>query len=263
MMQSSESRLKVVIPARYGSSRLPGKPLIDLSGKPMIVRVYEAVRCALQDADIVVAFDDVRIQSVLHAYDVPGIMTDVNHESGTDRTAEVVRNIGWSGSDIIINVQGDEPLVPAALLRAFADFCRQSANFSMGTVSVPIETMNQLHDANVVKLMCDKDSRAITFSRWAVPFNRELPPEQWDIKAYLRHIGIYAYRADILDKITQTPPCQLEMSEKLEQLRALWLGIPIHVLHWDGAPPQGVDTAEDVERVIAILNANAVPLAGE
>lgn len=254
-MQSSNPRLRVVIPARYGSSRLPGKPLVDLAGKPMIVRVYEAVSAALDDADIVVALDDERIQAVLLQHGISsGVMTDVGHESGTDRTAEVARKLGWADTDIIINVQGDEPLVPSDLLRSFAEFCRKSENFSMGTVSVPIENIEQLHDPNVVKLMVDIKDRAITFSRWAVPFNRELPPEQWQLKDYLRHIGIYAYRTGILEQITATSPCRIERIERLEQLRALWLGIPINVLRWGCSHPQGVDTGQDVERVIALLD---------
>ncbi|RJL30198.1 MULTISPECIES: 3-deoxy-manno-octulosonate cytidylyltransferase [Pectobacterium] len=253
-MQPSNRRLRVVIPARYGSTRLPGKPLVDLAGKPMIVRVYEAVNAALSDVDIVVAFDDDRIQAVLQEYGIPGVVTDVNHESGTDRTAEVARNLGWGDNDIIINVQGDEPLVPPDLLRSFAESCQSVDNFMMGTISTPIEDVNQLHDPNVVKLMVDTSDRAITFSRWAIPYSRDLSYEEWAFQDYLRHIGIYAYRVDVLNRITRTPPCRIEKLEKLEQLRALWLGIPIHVLRWTSSHPQGVDTKQDVERVVALLN---------
>jgi 3-deoxy-manno-octulosonate cytidylyltransferase (CMP-KDO synthetase) len=253
-MTFSDASLRVVIPARYGSSRLPGKPLVDLAGKPMVVRVYEAVRSALPHADTVVAVDDRRILDVMNCCRIPVVMTDMNHESGTDRAAEVAQRLRWRDQDIVINVQGDEPLIPADLLQAFAMFCFRKENFVMGTVAVPIDSSAQVHDPNVVKLTMNAEGEAITFSRWPIPFNRELPFDAWDPGDYLRHIGIYAYRTDALLKITRALPCAIERIEKLEQLRALWLGIPIHVLCWNQSPPQGVDTPQDVARVIAVLN---------
>jgi len=253
MMPSSDAELRVVIPARYGSSRLPGKPLVDLGGKPMVVRVYEAVRSALPRQDIVVAVDDARIVSVLNGYDIPVVLTRADHESGTDRTAEVARLRQWNARDILLNVQGDEPLIPADVLQAFAAFCESRAHMSMATLAVPLEAPEQIHDPNIVKLTLDVNDRAITFSRAALPFNRDLPLSQWLLQDYLRHVGIYAYRNAVLQHLTAMPPCTLERIEKLEQLRAQWLGIPIDVLRWHTSPPHGVDTPEDAARVAQIF----------
>ena len=251
-MPSNESRLRVVIPARYGSSRLPGKPLIHLGGKPMVVRVYEVVRSALPEADIVVATDDERVMAALAEHQVPGVMTDAGHESGTDRAAEIARLRHWPAHDVVLNVQGDEPLVPADLLQAFASFCAKS-EFSMGTIAVPLEDLSQIQNPNVVKLTMNAAGDAIVFSRAPIPFNRDLPSGSWPMSDYLRHVGIYAYRNDVLQRLTGTSPCRLEQIEKLEQLRALWLGISVHVMRWYTSPPHGVDTPEDVTRVIAVF----------
>lgn len=252
-MPASKSKLRVVIPARYGSSRLPGKPLIDLAGKPMVVRVYDAVRAALIDADIVVAVDDQRILTVLEAYGAPAVMTDPGHESGTDRTAEVARAQGWAVDDVILNVQGDEPLVPSNLLRAFAAFCTGRAPFSIGTIAAPVSSQGQISDPNVVKVILDAEGRAISFSRASIPFARDYPEGGWPLDAYLRHVGVYGYRNDVLQRLTQTPPCALEQVEKLEQLRALWLGIAVQVMWWPKSPPHGVDTAEDALRAAELI----------
>lgn len=252
-MPHSSSTLRVVVPARYASSRLPGKPLLDLAGKPMVVRVYEAVRRALPEADIVVAVDDQRVLDALTGHGIQAAMTDPGHESGSDRAAEVARTLGWGGADIVCNVQGDEPLVPQDMLRAFASFCATSTSLSMATIAVPVGTAAEIHDPNVVKLTLDAGDRAIAFSRAPMPFHRELPPAQWPPGDYLRHVGIYAYRNDILQQLTGTPPCTLERIEKLEQLRALWLGLPVHVMRWHQSPPHGVDTPADATRVAALF----------
>jgi 3-deoxy-manno-octulosonate cytidylyltransferase (CMP-KDO synthetase) len=249
-MQRNEGAFRVVIPARYASSRLPGKPLVDLAGKPMVVRVYEAVISALPAFDIVVATDDSRIHTVLNRQAIPSIMTRIDHESGSDRAAEVARVRGWGARDIVINIQGDEPLIPPDLLQAFAAFCKARRNMSMATLAVPLEAVAQISNPNIVKLTIDANSRAIAFSRAALPFNRDLPPAEWVINDYLRHVGIYAYRNSVLQLLTTSPPCALEKIEKLEQLRAQWLGVPIDVMRWQSAPPHGVDTLADVERVV-------------
>lgn len=248
-MQSLYAGIRVVIPARYGSSRLPGKPLIDLAGKPLVVRVHEVVRAAIPHAEIVVAVDDNRISDALAQWEIPVMMTDPGHESGTDRVAEVARALSWNSESIIINVQGDEPLVPAALLQSFAAFCVDHAQLTMATVAVPLETVDQLHDPNIVKLCINARDNAITFSRAGIPFHRDLPLNTWPLDGSLRHVGLYAYRNDILQKLTAAEPCSLERAEKLEQLRALWLGIPINVMRWHESPPHGVDTSEDAARV--------------
>lgn len=258
MTLSSDARLKVVIPARHGSSRLPGKPLIDLAGKPMAVRVYEAVHRALgEQAEIVVAVDDQRVLDVLVAHDICGMLTDTKHESGTDRVAEVARERRWTDHDIVVNVQGDEPLVPVDLLSAFATFCAGQHDLLMATVSAPIDTEIHIHDPNVVKLSVDVQGRAIVFSRAAVPYDRDAAPQDWQKENYLRHVGIYAYRNSTLQQLTRTPSCAIEQIEKLEQLRALWVGIPIHVMPWHQSPPHGVDTKADADRVSAIFKENA------
>lgn len=251
------SRLRVVIPARYSSSRLPGKPLLDLGGEPMIVRVFERVSEALPSVEVVVATDDERIKEVLDIRDIPCLMTSADHESGTDRIEEVAARMGWDATDILINVQGDEPLVPIELLLAFAQFCAGDPRFEMGTISVPIDNRVHIHDPNVVKLTVDSNGRAITFSRSAVPYCRDVASDDWPLSAFLRHVGIYAYRRSTLGRITAEPACGLERLEKLEQLRALWLGIDIKVLAWDVGPPHGVDTQQDAERVAALFAAGA------
>jgi 3-deoxy-manno-octulosonate cytidylyltransferase (CMP-KDO synthetase) len=253
-MLSSKSTLRVVIPARFGSHRLPGKPLIDLAGKPMVVRVFDAVSGALSGHDIVVAVDDIRIMDVLEEHGVPGAMSDPLCVSGTDRVAEVARSRSWGPDDIILNVQGDEPLIPPELLNAFAAFCLGKSDFSMATVSVPMDELRAIGDPNVVKVTVRQDETAINFTRAPIPFDRDHASEEWELSHYLRHLGIYAYRNAVLQRVTGTPPCTLEQIESLEQLRALWLGIPIHVLAWDKAPPGGVDTADDVARVVDYLN---------
>lgn len=252
-MSSSNPALRVVVPARLASSRLPGKPLLDLAGKPMVVRVHEAVHRALPDADIVVAVDDLQVLDVLAGHGIAAAMTDPGHESGTDRAAEVARMLGWSDADIICNVQGDEPLIPEDMLRTFAGFCTGRSPFSMATVVVPIGSAREIHDHNVVKVAVGATGDAITFSRAPMPFNRDLPPMEWPPEDYLRHVGIYAYRNDVLQQLTGSRPCALEKIEKLEQLRALWLGIPIHVMRWHRSPPHGVDTPDDAARVAAIF----------
>ncbi|MFB9124740.1 3-deoxy-manno-octulosonate cytidylyltransferase [Paraburkholderia dipogonis] len=259
MRSSSDlASIHVVIPARFGSTRLPGKPLIDLAGEPMIVRVYEAVRAALPGTvDIVVATDDERIVGSLEAYRIPVRMTDPEHQSGTDRCAQVARELGWNADDLVVNVQGDEPLVPQPLLASFVQFCANAQAFDMATVAVPLTEVSHLTDPNVVKLVVGAHGQAIVFSRSAIPFCRDLPRDEWPLSAYLRHIGIYAYRCSALYRLTETPSCELEELERLEQMRAIWLGMPIRVFEWPEPPPPGVDTKEDVARVREILFVNA------
>lgn len=252
-MPCNDRTLRIVIPARLSSQRLPEKPLIDLAGQPMIVRVFRAVHAGLAGHDIVVAVDDARIMAVLDAHGVPGVMSDPTCASGTDRAAQVARILEWPPDDVVINVQGDEPLVPADLLSAFADFCLERDDFSMATIAVPVKELQELADPNVVKVTMRADGSAMNFSRSPVPFDRDHDPAAWDPANYRRHLGVYGYRNAILQHLSTTPPCALERVEGLEQLRALWLNIPIHVMDWRSAPPGGVDTPDDVERVRAYL----------
>jgi len=253
-MPSSDPTLRVVIPARFGSQRLAAKPLVDLAGKPLIVRVFEAVREGLGQYEIVVAVDDARIMSVLEAHNIPSVMSDPACASGTDRAAEVGRTLSWPAEDVVMNVQGDEPLIPPDLLFGFAKFCLNRKDFAMATVAVPVTDLSEIDDPNVVKLITRRDGSAITFSRSPVPFDRDHDHEAWEPANYRCHVGIYAYRNDVLQQLTAIPPCRIERIERLEQLRAIWLNIPIHVMEWDCAPPGGVDTAADVERVTAYLS---------
>lgn len=243
----------MVIPARYASSRLPGKPLVDLAGKSMIARVYSRVLSALPTADIVVATDDERIASHLRDSNIPFAMTNPRHESGTDRVAEVAVLRGLVDGDLMINVQGDEPLVPVDLLQRFLSFCQDRPELQMATISAPVEDLEQLFNANVVKLVTDRDGIALMFSRSTIPYCRDKPESEWPIGEFQRHIGIYSYRVGTLRRLVSTPPCMLEEMEKLEQLRAMWLGIRIGVLQWSACPPHGVDTPADVERVTRLI----------
>ena len=245
--------LRVVIPSRYASTRLPGKPLIDLLGVPMIVRVFQRVHEALPECECIVALDDVQISSVLDNHNIPWMMTRKDHESGTDRIAEVACLAGWADSDIVINVQGDEPLIPSAMLSAFKSLIQSRPDFEMATVVAPVETLETLTDSNAVKVITNRNGNAIYFSRHAIPFNRDIQVEMLNSKNYKRHVGVYAYRVELLKQIANTSPVFIELSEKLEQLRALWLGIDISVLEWTEQPPHGVDTLEDVHKVISVL----------
>lgn len=245
--------IRIVIPARYASTRLPGKPLVDLLGLPMVVRVYKRVVEALPDCDCVVALDDKRISDALDHYAIPWVMTSVEHESGTDRIAEVCESAGWDLADIIINVQGDEPLVPTDMLVSFVDFINQRSNFEMGTISAPINSLDNANDSNVVKLITNRHNDAIYFSRFSIPFCRDNAVTDRGFHHFKRHVGVYAYRVDVLKTIATTAPVLMEIHEKLEQLRALWLGINIGVLDWRNTPPHGVDTLLDVEKVIRVL----------
>ena len=247
------SAIKVVIPARYASTRLPGKPLVDLLGKPMVVRVAERVVAALPQADVWVATDDQRILEVVQAAGFQVAMTRNDHESGTDRTAEMAANLGWADDSIIINVQGDEPLIDPLLLQNFAEFCAGREPFTMASVMVDMETLADVHNPNVVKLVTDADSNALYFSRSAIPFVRDVDESEWPLAPFYRHVGIYAYRLKELKLLSVTEPCGLEQLEKLEQLRALYLGIDIAMMHWQGELHAGIDSPEDVTRVVEVL----------
>ncbi|RKT99460.1 3-deoxy-manno-octulosonate cytidylyltransferase [Burkholderia sp. Nafp2/4-1b] len=253
---NNERTVHVVIPARYGSTRLPGKPLVDLGGEPMIVRVQARVQRALPDADIVVAIDDARIAEVLDARGIRFAMTDAAHASGTDRAAEVARVFGWPDTDAVLNVQGDEPLVPVALLKAFAAFCGTAPDLGVATAACPIGEIALLDEPAIVKLVVDRRGRALYFSRAAIPFCRDGRPDEAvgsTDSLFLRHIGLYGYANATLQTLASTAPCELERREQLEQLRALWLGMSIDVMHWPDAPPAGIDTPADVARVVSLL----------
>ncbi|MBS4709201.1 3-deoxy-manno-octulosonate cytidylyltransferase [Aeromonas caviae] len=247
----------VVIPARYASTRLPGKPLADIHGKPMVQHVVEK---ALQSgADrVIVATDDERVQQALAPFAAAAgfevCMTSPDHQSGTERLAEVCRHYGFAADTIIVNVQGDEPLIPPVIIRQVADNLA-AASAPMATLSVPIRDAEEAFNPNAVKVVTDREGYALYFSRASIPWDRDrFTQSREQIGAhYQRHIGIYAYRAGFIQRYVDWAPSVLEQVEALEQLRVLWYGEKIHVAQALQAPPVGVDTQADLDKVRALL----------
>ena len=248
---------KIVIPARHASSRLPGKPLLDIAGKPMILRVLERALDAGAD-EVWVATDHPGIAGVVEKAGGKVIVTSAEHPSGTDRLAEVATRLGWSDDTIVVNVQGDEPLIPPQLINDVAAALAADTEAAIATACHPLESAEEFFNPNVVKLVMDARGRALYFSRAAIPWARDafaidrsaLPA---NLPAY-RHIGLYAYRAGFLKRYSSLAPSPLEQWEALEQLRAMAHGYPIQVMVLDHAPPAGVDTAEDLERVRRVFD---------
>lgn len=242
---------KVVIPARYASTRLPGKPLLQLAGRPMLQYVHER---SLQSgaAEVIIATDDQRIADAADNFDATVCMTSPEHTSGTERLAEVVVRQGWDDDDIIVNVQGDEPLIPVALITQVAAGLADNVAAPMATLAYPVQSPVEVADPNIVKVVLDKQGYALYFSRAAIPFHRDRPMLDSDTQA-LRHIGLYAYRAGFLKRYMQMAASPLESIEKLEQLRVLWHGMKIHVGIASEMPGHGVDTREDLACVDALL----------
>jgi len=247
---------KVVIPARFGSSRLPGKPLLDIAGKPMIAHVYERA-CQSGAAEVVVATEDARIEAAMASYGARVVMTSPAHPSGTDRLQEVARQLGWHDDDIVVNVQGDEPLIPPEVIDQVAANLEAAGAAGIATLAEPLDSVEQLFNPNIVKLVRDIHGRALYFSRAPMPWARDLFATDRSVlpanPLYFRHLGIYAYRVRFLHDYVSWPPCELEQLESLEQLRALYHGVKIHVAVADVALPPGVDTLADLERVRALL----------
>lgn len=252
------SDYKIVIPARYASSRLPGKPLIDLAGKPMVQHVYErALEAGV--SEVLVATDDERIRAAVEGFGGRVIMTSPDHENGTERIAEVALAMGWDDDTVIVNLQGDEPLIPKSLIEQTADGLLQNPDAGMSSVCTPITTAHDAFDPNVVKVVLNKRSFALYFSRASIPWDRDLykvSREQVTGRmAVYRHIGMYGYRVSFLKAYGSMETCTLEQTESLEQLRALWYGVGIHMTVIDQAPGHGIDTPDDVARVTALLQA--------
>ncbi len=240
-------RVLGIIPARYGSTRFPGKPLIDLKGKTMIQRVVEGVEQSVLLTDVIVATDDERIENHLKNIGKNVVMTGSEHPSGTDRCAEVVRKASEQ-YDVVINIQGDEPLVDARqldqLLNAFKDPSVQIATIASRNIS-----LEDLQNPNRIKVVVDKNGKALYFSRSAIPNTVNAKQNPLEEYPYYRHIGLYAYRSDVLLEIAQLEPTQLEKIESLEQLRWLYHGYSIHVVETDIETPN-IDVPEDVEKVL-------------
>ncbi len=242
----------VLIPARLASTRLPNKPLADIGGKPMIVRVAERAEQS-GAAQVVVATDAPEVLRACADHGVRALSTRADHPSGSDRLAEACEQLGLNGSDVVVNVQGDEPLIEPTLIDAVAHLLQTQAAAQMGTAAHTIETLEDFINPNVVKVITDRQGLALTFSRAPLPWWRDgfadgiatLPTHP----APLRHIGIYSYRAAFLRTFPTLPPAPLEQCEALEQLRALWHGHRIAVHVTPHAPGPGVDTPQDLERV--------------
>lgn len=253
--------IRIVIPARYASTRLPGKPLADIAGKPMIVHVAAAARRAQSDG-VWVAADDERIVAVVRQHGFEAVMTRVDHTSGTDRIAEVVDSLQWDDADIVVNVQGDEPLLEPSLVKAVADALLADPEAAMATAAHPLSAPDDFFNTNVVKVVCDSRGRALYFSRAPIPWDRDrFASSRDEFPANFparRHIGLYAYRVSFLRRFGQLAVSPLERCESLEQLRALWHGYPIQVVSVDHAPVPGVDTPEDLERVRRLFDAERV-----
>jgi len=251
-----DSNFVVVIPARFDSSRLPGKPLADICGKPMVQWVYEK---ALQSgaSEVIVATDHNKVVAAVEAFGGNVVMTSSSHNSGTERLAEVISLKGYDPQTIIVNVQGDEPLIPPENISQVAANLANADKCAMATLSVEIHTVEEAFNPNAVKVVCDKDGYAIYFSRSTIPYDRKHFLNNEDIATignfYQRHIGIYAYRAGFVQQYIQWPDSPLEHIEMLEQLRVLWHGEKIHVQQAHVAPSAGVDTPDDLAVVRNIV----------
>ena len=252
----------VVIPARHASTRLPGKPLLPIAGKPMVVRVAEqAAQSGAQQ--IWIATDHHAIADVVHEHGFKACLTKESHASGTDRIAEVVEQQGWPDDAIVVNVQGDEPLIPPALIRAVAAHLHLHPECAVATACHAIHDEASMRNPNIVKTVLDRQGNALYFSRAPIPWPRDvfaagdggLP----DGLPVLRHIGIYAYRAGFLRAYGQLAPTAIEKFEALEQLRVLYYGYKIGVTIAEQAPPSGVDTEQDLHAVRQIFAATIKP----
>ena len=247
----SHSAFRVVIPARYASTRLPGKPLLPLAGKPMIVHVAERALEA-GAGEVIVATDDVRIRNALAGFPVRVEMTAEHHASGTERIAEVAARLGWADETLVVNLQGDEPLIDPDLLRSAAAALAGQSRAEVATLCVPIREREEMFNPNAVKVVLDAHGYALYFSRAPVPWDRaRFQAQEFDPAARLwyRHVGLYVYTAGFLRRYVNWEPSPLEQVEALEQLRILWHGAAIRVQAVECAPPAGVDTPEDVVRV--------------
>ena len=241
----------IVIPARYASSRLPGKPLLLIHGRPMILRVVDQAKKVQGFDDLCVATDDERIAEICRAECVDVVMTDPNHPSGTDRLSEVARLKGWAADDIIVNVQGDEPLLPAQLVKQVADLLVQREDCSMSTLCEPIHSNEEFHRDSIVKVVMSKMNQALYFSRSPIPYDRDgakVQETKLHEHAY-RHLGLYGYRVKLLQEYVRWDMGILEKLESLEQLRVLENGHRIAIDIAQVNLPPGVDTQDDLDRL--------------
>ncbi|QWD96866.1 3-deoxy-manno-octulosonate cytidylyltransferase [Polynucleobacter sp. MG-6-Vaara-E2] len=253
MSASKAPDFLVVIPARLGSTRLPRKPLADIDGKPMVVRVAEQAKKSLAHS-VVVATDSVEIQAACDEHRIECLLTSENHPTGTDRLAEVAQLLKLPDNALVVNVQGDEPLIPPELINQVAQTLADHEECAISTVAVPIHDTTEIQNPNVVKVVLNRVGEALYFSRASIPFVRDAGAEEKT--EHLRHLGIYAYRAEFLHAYTRLDPAPPEQAEALEQLRALWNGYRIAVYTATQTPPAGVDTPDDLERVRRVFKAS-------
>ena len=242
-----------IIPSRFGSSRFPGKPLALLAGQPLVAWVVEAVKRARTLDEVIVATDDERIVKAVEQYGGRAVMTPSDLPSGTDRIACAAGD--FADDDILVNIQGDEPLIDPALIDDLARKLRDDGRWSMATAVTPIRELKDFEAKTVVKVVLDRDGGAMYFSRAPIPCDRDHVPDLAS-GLFVRHLGIYAYRGEFLRRYVKEPPCALELTEKLEQLRALWMGAKIAVVT-TADEGVGVDTPEDAERVARLLAARS------
>ncbi len=244
----------IVIPARYASSRLPAKPLLEIHGRAMILRVVDQARKVQGFDDLCVATDDARIAEVCQAEGIDVVMTSADHPSGTDRLSEVAKIKGWAAEDIVVNVQGDEPLLPAQLVQQVADLLLQQPQSSMATLCEPIESLAEFERDSIVKVVMSKQQQALYFSRATIPYDRDAQKnddKRLHEHAY-RHLGLYGYRVQLLQEYVTWPMGDLERLESLEQLRVLEYGHRIAIDVAQVSLPPGVDTADDLARLNAL-----------
>lgn len=239
-------QIAAIIPARYQSSRFPGKPLADINGKPMIQHVYERTRQCRKLDMVVVATDDPRIAQAVTAFGGEALLTKESHESGTDRIAEAANILKIEQDGIILNVQGDEPLLEPAMIEQLIDTVKAFPDSPMATLAFASSNRDQYADPNVVKVVVDHRGKALYFSRSCLPYFREGLPEAF---SFLKHLGFYAYRFNFLQTFTRLPQSRLELVEKLEQLRALEHGFPIQVAI-SATDTRGIDTPEDLQALL-------------
>ena len=246
----------VVIPARYGSSRLPGKPLLDIAGQPMIQHVYQ--KALASDARrVIIATDDERIFQAAKGFGAEVCITLSGHNSGTDRLQEVARIYDMEDDEIVVNVQGDEPLIPPSIVNQVARNLQLSPEAGAATLSSPLTNIDQVFDSNIVKVVADTNGYALYFSRAPIPWVRDgfelIDKQLLSEGCFQRHIGLYAYRVALLNEYVTLGKCPIEGIESLEQLRLIWNGHRIHVAKAVEFPPVGVDTEEDLKAVCAII----------
>ena len=253
------SAFNVVIPARYESTRLPGKPLLDIAGLPMIVRVAERA-VASGAREVIVATDDQRIVEAVEGAGYKAVLTRADHASGSDRVMEVVTTSGWSEDEIVLNVQGDEPLIPPGVISQLAQRLAANDSLAAATLCEPIENRAALFDPNVVKVVRSRDGLALYFSRAPIPYDRRSFVEESASLAHAhpwwRHIGVYAYRVWGLTRFVGLPVSELETTESLEQLRFLDNGMDMLVEEAAESVPGGIDTPADLKRIRALLAAD-------